>query len=275
MNLIQRPCVQHISHDFLPLAALDAGGGFDCTVGLDRQLSSEVAKVCRHRSGRNLDRPDPDQLGGFKLATACDLHPFGKLLADATVAVTHTGDRDVWERKARCSCLTASAAFDVREEVGSSVHFCDTYTAQQYGTQVRDAERTYTLRPAMKIKPAQPPPPLSEQYDARRKALGWTLEDLHERLERYPWPTGVAAPSLSTVGHWCNGTRRPRDMRYTRALCDVLGIDLDEATGGKPREPKTAFGQALLAVAEQLEPEDAEIVLLTAQHLLQRAGKTK
>lgn len=87
---------------------------------------------------------------------------------------------------------------------------------------------------------------LHEILNARRVKLGWTYEDVHERLERYPWTHGKKPPALSTVGRYFNGRRRPRDMEHLKALLDILDISLDEAVKGAPGEAKTGMEQILL-----------------------------
>lgn len=62
-------------------------------------------------------------------------------------------------------------------------------------------------------------------------------------------------------------------MHHMRALCDVLEINLDEATGGKPRQPRTAIEQAFMAELQAMTPEDAEMLLLQAKHMNRRAGR--
>lgn len=108
---------------------------------------------------------------------------------------------------------------------------------------------------------------LHETINARRNEKGWTYEQVHELLERYPWPVGVKAPSLSVVGHWFNGTRRPRNMEHLRGLCEVLELSLDEAVKGAPGEAKTAVEQRMLEVMRGLNDVDQEMLLAMASRM--------
>ena len=95
-----------------------------------------------------------------------------------------------------------------------------------------------------------------------------TYEQVFERLERYSWPAGVNPPSLAVVGHWFNGTRRPRNMQHLRGLCDVLDLTLDEAVKGSPQEAKTGTEQAMLEAMRRLGDEDAEMLLAMARRMV-------
>lgn len=112
---------------------------------------------------------------------------------------------------------------------------------------------------------------LHQTLNARRMALGWTYEQVHERLERYPWPIGVKPPSLAVVGHWFNGTRRPRKMEHLRGLCDVLDVSLDEAVKGAPAEAKTGMEQAILDALREVPDESQELALAMLKQM--RRGK--
>ena len=101
----------------------------------------------------------------------------------------------------------------------------------------------------------------------RRKALDLTYEAVHERLLKYPWTGGLKPPSLAVVGHWFNGTRRPRNMQHLRGLCDVLGISIDEAVKGKPGEAKTGMEQAMLEAMRKLPDLDTEMLLAMAERM--------
>lgn len=107
---------------------------------------------------------------------------------------------------------------------------------------------------------------LDEILNARRIEQGLTYEQVHERLERYPWPPTAKAPSLAVVGHWFNGTRRPRKMEHLKALCDVLDVSLDEAVSGSPAQAVTAVEQVLLHEFRKLSPRAQEnlIALMAA-----------
>lgn len=118
---------------------------------------------------------------------------------------------------------------------------------------------TYPLSHSMSETPAI--------LNSRRKLLGLTYEAVYERLLKYPWTGGTTAPSLAVVGHWFNGTRRPRNMQHLRGLCDVLGITIDEAIKGKPREAKTGMEQAMLEAMRGMQDVDAEMLLAMAKRM--------
>lgn len=102
---------------------------------------------------------------------------------------------------------------------------------------------------------------------ARAVELGLTNEQVLERLERYSWPDGIKPPKLATVGHWLNGTRRPRKMEHLRAMCEVLDLSLDDAVKGSPKEAKTATQQLMLESMESMSDADAEILLAMAMRM--------
>lgn len=108
---------------------------------------------------------------------------------------------------------------------------------------------------------------LHRTLNERRKQIGLTYEDVHDRLQRWKWSDTVRAPSLAVVGHWFNGTRRPRNMEHLRALCGVLDISIDEATGGQPHTAATAIEQALLAEARTLDDESIQLLIAMARRL--------
>lgn len=124
-----------------------------------------------------------------------------------------------------------------------------------------------TLRIAPKPKPSQDMMRLDEMLNSRRLEKGWTYEQVHERLERYHWPVGVKPPSLAVVGHWFNGTRRPRKMDHLRGLCDVLDLSIDEAIKGTPGEAKTGLEQRMLDVLRGLSDVDQEMLLAMAARM--------
>jgi hypothetical protein len=108
---------------------------------------------------------------------------------------------------------------------------------------------------------------LHDILDARRKELGWTYEDVHERLLAYAWPPGVKPPGLPTVGHWFNGTRRPRNMQHLAALTAVLELSLDAAVKGAPAEAKTAEEQVLLDLFRGMTDVDRQMWLIMGKRL--------
>ena len=106
---------------------------------------------------------------------------------------------------------------------------------------------------------------LHDTLNARRKMRGLTYEEVHEKLLAYPWSHGVKPPSLAVVGHWFNGTRRPRYMEHLRALCEVLDLTLDEAVKGAPAEAKTGVEQAMLEALRSMSAAKAEALLAVAK----------
>lgn len=112
---------------------------------------------------------------------------------------------------------------------------------------------------------------LHSNINAKRRELGLTYEQVHERMSQYPWPVGVKSPSLAVIGHWFNGTRRPRKMEHLRGLCDVLEMTVDEAVKGAPNEAATGIEQAILAAVRDMDDVDAEMILALAQRARKRA----
>jgi transcriptional regulator with XRE-family HTH domain len=108
---------------------------------------------------------------------------------------------------------------------------------------------------------------LHETLNARRIELGLTYEQVQERLDRYPWPAGIAPPKLPTVGHWFNGTRRPRNMQHLRGLCDVLDLSIDEAVKGAPNEAQTGVEQRMLDLLRSISDADGEMLLAMGERL--------
>lgn len=91
----------------------------------------------------------------------------------------------------------------------------------------------------------------------------WTYEELHARLMDYSWTPGVKPPALATVGHWCNGTRRPRKMEHLAAMCQVLDLSLDDVLVQNEDEAKTAIEQKVIRGLRGLDPAQQEYVLAT------------
>lgn len=112
-----------------------------------------------------------------------------------------------------------------------------------------------------------------EIIDKRRQALGLTVEDVFERLERYPWPVGTKAPALASLGHWFNGTRkRPRDMNHVKAICDVLDLEIGEAFGAESLSAETDMEQVILRKVRNLSAEDQELALAMINRLTPSGG---
>jgi hypothetical protein len=113
--------------------------------------------------------------------------------------------------------------------------------------------------------------PLHQTINARRVEMGLTVEQVYDRIRRYRWLPGVRPPALPTVGHWFNGTRRPRNMEHLKALCQALDLTVDEAIGSDTMEAQTALEQRMLAVLRDLEPAQAEALLITGEAM--RGGR--
>jgi len=113
-----------------------------------------------------------------------------------------------------------------------------------------------------------------EIIDARRQAIGLTVEEVFARLERYPWPAGTKAPALASLGHWFNGTRkRPRDMNHVKAICDVLELEVGEAFGAESSVAQTDMEQVILQKVRKLSAQDQEFALAMLDRLAaQKSG---
>lgn len=111
---------------------------------------------------------------------------------------------------------------------------------------------------------------LSDNINARRQELGLTYEQVWDALFKYEWPEGVKPPSVTVVGHWFNGRRRPRKMEHLRGLCDVLGMTLDQAAGGPTEEAQTDEEAALLSAFRAAAGADREYLLATAAMMAKR-----
>lgn len=117
---------------------------------------------------------------------------------------------------------------------------------------------------------SQPVSRLSENLNARRLALGLTYEQVWEALQTWDWPEGVKPPSLSVVGHWFNGERRPRKLEHLQGLAAVLRMTLDEAASGAEVNANTAMEHAVLSGLRELSDADAQVVLAVIEQLKKR-----
>ena len=63
-------------------------------------------------------------------------------------------------------------------------------------------------------------------------------------------------------------------MEHLKALCSVLGLSLDEATGAAPLEAKTAIEHRMLSILRGMDAGNAEVLLMTGEALA-RAGRPK
>lgn len=112
-----------------------------------------------------------------------------------------------------------------------------------------------------------------ETINLRRIELKLTYEDVLAKLSELAWPPHVDPPSLPTVGHWFNGTRRPRDMEHLKALCDVLQMSIDEAVRGEPAKTVTAEERVMLDIMRDLGTDEAQSLLGIAAALRKAGGK--
>lgn len=112
---------------------------------------------------------------------------------------------------------------------------------------------------------SQPVQPFHSRINSRRLEKGLTVEQVYDLILRYRWQPGVRPPALPSVGHWFNGTRRPRNMDHMRALCNALDMSLDEAMGQSPKEAQTDMEQRMLSILRDLDPAQAEALLMTGE----------
>lgn len=103
-----------------------------------------------------------------------------------------------------------------------------------------------------------------QNINAQRLALGLTYEDVFARMSDRKYSAGVKAPSLSAVGNWFNGQRRPRNMEHLRALCDVLQISFEDAAGDDDIAPVTTTEAELLKAVRNLSDTKAQALLAIA-----------
>lgn len=99
--------------------------------------------------------------------------------------------------------------------------------------------------------------------NARRQQLQMTYEDVYARLCERQWSASVSPPSLSAVGNWFNGYRRPRHMEHLVGLCEVLQMRVDEALAGEA-QPVTAVEAELLEAARHLSDAQQQALLALA-----------
>lgn len=103
----------------------------------------------------------------------------------------------------------------------------------------------------------------NDNINARRLALGLTYEDVHARLSERTYSVGVKPPSLSAVGNWFNGIRRPRNMEHLRALCDVLQMSFEDAAADD-LSPVTVTEAEIVKAVRRLTDVQAQAVLAIA-----------
>ena len=137
--------------------------------------------------------------------------------------------------------------------------------------------KPYLLESVMDIQARQSHPvqPFHSRINARRLEKGLTVEQVYDQILRYRWQPGVRPPALPSVGHWFNGTRRPRNMDHMRALCDALDMSLDEAMGKAPKQAQTEVEQRMLSILRDLDPAQAEALLMTGEVMRTHRGPRK
>lgn len=109
----------------------------------------------------------------------------------------------------------------------------------------------------------------NDNINARRLALGLTYEDVHARMSDRRYSDGVKPPSLSAVGNWFNGQRRPRNMEHLRALCDVLQMSFEDAAGDD-LSPVTATEAEMMKAMRKLSDAQAQALLAIASTMQQK-----
>jgi transcriptional regulator with XRE-family HTH domain len=102
---------------------------------------------------------------------------------------------------------------------------------------------------------------LHEKLNELRRAKGFTYEEVQHKLEE----RGIHL-SHATVGHWFNGTRKPRSMKHLQALCAVLETSLsavvdDDFTYAESDREQVLLDQFRSMTAEQ---QSAYLVLGTS-----------
>lgn len=108
---------------------------------------------------------------------------------------------------------------------------------------------------------------LHEIIEAQRVAKGLSVATIHREL-------GIAGIRVGygTVAHWFTGERRPRDMQHLRELCRILGISIDQATGGDPMTPATGEEAVWLDSFRKMTDEQQKAALLFIQSMKARDG---
>lgn len=97
---------------------------------------------------------------------------------------------------------------------------------------------------------------LSDNLTARRESLGYTVTDVHQRLNRMGHQV-----AFSTVAGWFNGSRGVRGMKHLRALCEVLQTDLNSLAGDEIEVAEDGVEIAIMRELRELSPAQREAVL--------------
>lgn len=100
---------------------------------------------------------------------------------------------------------------------------------------------------------------LNEKLDVLRRELGYTYEDVQEKLEA----RGVHV-TPAAVGHWFNGTRKPRSMKHLMALCSVLNTSIAAIVGDDIEIVESAKEQVILKQFRAMSPEQQAALLALA-----------
>ena len=64
-------------------------------------------------------------------------------------------------------------------------------------------------------------------------------------------------------------------MDHMRALCDALDMSLDEAMGKAPKQAQTEVEQRMLSILRDLDPAQAEALLMTGEVMRTHRGPRK
>lgn len=107
---------------------------------------------------------------------------------------------------------------------------------------------------------------LNEKLDELRRSLGYTYEQVQGKLEARDVHITAAA-----VGHWFNGTRKPRSMKHLQALCAVLESTLAAVVGDEIEIAESAKEQLILKQFRGMSPEQQGAFLALASTLTVRA----
>lgn len=99
----------------------------------------------------------------------------------------------------------------------------------------------------------------SDNINARRLQLGYTYQDVHDKMAAMTFSQPIEPPSYSAVGNWFNGQRRPRHMEHLIALCEVLQMSVEDAARGE-LAPLTDVEATLLSESRGLP--DAQVQAL-------------
>lgn len=99
---------------------------------------------------------------------------------------------------------------------------------------------------------------LSDNLTARREALGLSVPQVHQELNRLGFPV-----AFSTVAGWFNGSRGVRKMEHLKALCGVLQTDLNALTGEEIEVAEGPIPASIVRELAELTPLQKEAVLAT------------